>query len=282
MDANRFDTVTKLFASRRLSRRQAVTASAAAGLATAGFGYANAQVATPAATPEASPAVADGNYEKIMYLFVQSFQSGSLAANTDGATHTLTLKQGLGQTIYFGDRPSRDVGATPTEQFLETLGFSEQNPPNAALIIETEDGETDLAVLELFEPTYDVTTRTATYQVKGLEAWEDKLELGLQDTPSDLSGFAPDFASAHLLIDDCANGEVTCVNSRTGVPVYTYTNLGFCYNYAVCMPCDPYGHTQPDRCSTSAWWDQQVEQAFPEECDGGCYCDFNGSLFLGC
>ncbi len=71
------------------------------------------------------------------------------------------------------------------------------------MIVQTGDGDTDLAVLELFAPTYDESTRTATYQVKGLEAWEDSLDLGLQQSPDDLSGITPAFGAAHLLIDDC-------------------------------------------------------------------------------
>ncbi len=47
-------------------------------------------------------------------LFVQSFQSGSIAP-VDGAEgrYTVTLEQGLGQTIYFSDRPERIVGTEP-------------------------------------------------------------------------------------------------------------------------------------------------------------------------
>ena len=52
MDANRFDVVSKLFANRRLSRREAMvkggTALAATGLAAAGLSRAAAQAATRA------------------------------------------------------------------------------------------------------------------------------------------------------------------------------------------------------------------------------------------
>jgi hypothetical protein len=281
MDASRFDRIAQVFAERRLSRRPAVTASVAAGVATATA--AAAQEATPPASPAASP-VADyelGSYDKTMYLFVQSFQSGSLVPNEADDRHTLTLAQGLGQTIYFGDRPSRDVGVTPTAQFLEGLGFTEDNPPNAALIVDTGEGETDLAVLELFAPTYDTATHTATYQVQGLEAWEESLDLGLQDAPTDLSGITPDFGAAHLLIDDCLDGQVDCY-AQTGPYVASYTNLGFCYAYGICMPCDPYGHNQPDRCSTPAWWDAKCMQDYPDACGISCSANFTGYIFLGC
>jgi hypothetical protein len=91
MATTRFDTISKLFARREAADR-------------------SSQAATPAAW--------DG--EKIPYLFVQSFEGGTIEpkAGTDGA-YTVTLEHGLGQTLYFGDRPSHDVGAVPTPQFLE-------------------------------------------------------------------------------------------------------------------------------------------------------------------
>ena len=75
-------------------------------------------------------------------LFIQSFQSGSVVPK-DGAEgrYTLTLEQGLGHTIYFSDRPDRIVGAPRPPQFLEGLGFPDDNPPNAALVVETADGQ---------------------------------------------------------------------------------------------------------------------------------------------
>src|SRR5215207_4571404 len=87
MEPNQFDRITQFFATRRLSRRQALrhtgTGLAAAGLAAAGLGSAAAQDATPAAggtKGESDPT----------FLFVQSFQSGSLAPK-DGADGAFTL-----------------------------------------------------------------------------------------------------------------------------------------------------------------------------------------------
>ena len=56
---------------------------------------------------------------------------------------------GLGQTLYFSDRPDRIVGTSPTSQFLQALGFTPDDPPNAALVLENASGETDIAVVEL-------------------------------------------------------------------------------------------------------------------------------------
>ncbi len=156
MDPVRFDRISKFFADRKMSRRAAVihggTGLAAGALASVGLTSAIHAQDAPA-TPESD--VAPEIEAKTPYLFVQSFQSGSITP-TEGqdGTYTLTLEHGLGQTIYFADRPSRDVGAVPTPEFLDGLGFPEDNPPNAALVVETAPGETDIAVVELFNPNY--------------------------------------------------------------------------------------------------------------------------------
>src|SRR5262249_44072488 len=108
MATSRFESISLLFASRRASRESA------------------ARQAPPA----------DWNGRKFPYRFVQSFEGGTNApkAGVDGP-YPVTLDHGLGQTLYFADRPSRDVGAVPTPQFLHGLGFAADNPPNAALVV---------------------------------------------------------------------------------------------------------------------------------------------------
>ncbi len=92
----------------------------------------------------------------------------------------VTLDHGLGQTVYFTDRPERLVGVTPTAQFLADFGLSVGDPPNAALVVEKEDGTTQIAVVELIDPKYDDATDTATYEVAVLRnlsvsyAWDLK------------------------------------------------------------------------------------------------------------
>jgi hypothetical protein len=168
MDAHRFDTLAKLFAQRRLSRRGAVK-GAGAGLAAGVLGSsASAQDATPPGD-EATP-VATDTVTKTAFLFVQSFQSGTITPkDSEDDRYTLTLEAGLGQTIYFSDRPERIVGATPTPQFLAGLGFPDDNPPNAALVVETGPGETDIAVVELFTRS---TTRRRTRPPMRLRSWQ--------------------------------------------------------------------------------------------------------------
>ncbi|MEZ4507826.1 MAG: hypothetical protein R2848_18695 [Thermomicrobiales bacterium] len=42
----------------------------------------------------------------------------------------------------------------PTDRFLEGLGFTPVNPPNAAAVVRTPEGERDVLVVELFNPVY--------------------------------------------------------------------------------------------------------------------------------
>ncbi len=141
MNATRLDMISKLFATRR-SRRQAL-AQAGAGLAAAVGAAGLAHRAATAAQDEAATpsAAASAENEGPVFLFLQAFQAGSVAAKEGSeGRYTLTLEQGLGHTVYFSDRPDRIVGATPTPQFLQGLGFPDDNPPNAALVVETDRG----------------------------------------------------------------------------------------------------------------------------------------------
>ncbi len=269
MNPRRFDRISRHFSERRISRRGAMTEGVAQAV-----GADAAQDATPetAATPLTSPAPTAG--DKTMFLFVQSFRSGNIGpAAGDYGTHTVTLEQGLGQTIYFADRPSREVGATPTPAFLDGLGFDADNPPNAAILMDAGDGTTDIAVIELFNPTYDEATHTATYDIGVLANWQNDLELGFNEAPTDLANVPTEFGATHLFIDDCPNLDIKCVVdvfpnnvSHKGV----YEDQGTCWNYSVCMPCVPYGHVQPSGCATYNYWKDKCNADFPE-CGGKCY-----------
>jgi hypothetical protein len=226
MDGTRFDGISKLLAEQRLSRRRAVrhgaAGLAAAGLAAAGLRAAAAQEATPATgvTPTGDQAA-----NKIQYLFLQSFESGKIAPKTgaDGV-YTVTLQHGLGQTLFFSDRPERIVGAAPTPTFLKGLGFAPDNPPNAALLVDAGDGALDIAVVELTNPSYDQASSTATYDLAVLQNYQRTADLQFQEAPKDLSSFPASFGGAHLFIDDCPDGKVDCC-----LP-------GYQDNYGTCAP----------------------------------------------
>jgi hypothetical protein len=54
--------------------------------------------------------------------------------------------------------------------------------------------------------------------------------------------------AAVLFIDDCPNGNISCQTSARGI-IAGFQNQGMCWNYSLCVPCEPYGHTYPDRCA---------------------------------
>jgi len=276
MNPSLFDQISRRLSESRVSRRTALGASLAAGAAAmTGTGIASAQDATPAASPE-TVAVPDAPPTSTQ-LFVQSFQSGSIAPSTsEFGTHTVTLEQGMGQTIVFNDRPSREVGTSPTPAFLDGLGFDADNPPNAAIVIDVGDGTTDIAVVELFNPTYDDTTHTAPYDIAVLANWQNDLELGFQDEPADLSNVAPHFGATHLFIDGCRPGSYPCVWWNEGHP----DTKGYLQNVPVTWWWDGHGCVPDGTADTHtldevrAYWAQKCNEALPA-CEGRCVLYFD-------
>ncbi len=290
MDPSRFDSISRLFAERRLSRRQAVR-TGSAGLAAGALAAAGLSSAARAqeATPEIGELLpGESSVEKSSeFLFVQSFRQGAIAAKTGGGPgdHTVTLEHGLGQTIYFSNRPERIVGAAPTPNFLAGLGFPDENPPNAALLVETEDGVTEIAVVELFNPRYDEDTHTATYDLQVLEQWEEGVTFAEQ--PQDLAEITPAFNTAHLFIDDCADRAIYCMvwanqGRSDAPPMNGWGPQGFCYSWGDwgCYPCDANGQAQSAE-SADAFWKQKCTDTFEECADGGCVPLYAGPLITG-
>jgi hypothetical protein len=261
MNTSRFDSVSRLFAERRLSRRRVL---AQGGLAAGALAASHVtSISAQEATPESMAGAAEGST-----LFVQSFQSGSVAPKDgEDGTFTLTLEHGLGQTVYFSDRPEREVGAAPTQNFLKQLGFSADNPPNAALVVEPTAGETDIAVLELFNPRYDESSHTATYDVQVLQDYEKSVEMSFTEAPSDLSQLAAAFGTAHLFIDGCPDAPVTCFYIPSNQGIYTFNGLPFCYwTWYGCTPCAGNGVSHAD---IQAYWNQHCNDVVAD-CKGEC------------
>lgn len=181
--------------SSQLSRRKALAAAALAGVGGA------ALITRGAAAQEASPVpVAD---DEATFLFVQAgFTSGILDQATDGVQSWLLVLQGApAQTAFFSDRPARIAGAISTERFLELLDFSPADPPNAALVIGTDEGA-DVVILELTDPVYDAEAATLTYITTILEV--DMLEstgYGFPIDPLGPDSYPAEFGPASLFID---------------------------------------------------------------------------------
>lgn len=265
MKSHRFDALTKTLAGRRLSRRTAVAGGAASlaatGLAGLGLTHAIAQDSTPAATPD--PLATDTG--RTYFLFVQTFHSGSLTPHaTEAGMYILTVTGGPDQTIYFSDRPDRIVGTVPTTQFLDGLGFPPGNPPNAALVAQTEAGE-EIVVVELLNPVYTErfepdSVVTLTYDVRILEDYqEDGLaHLAAQQGEASLPEV---FGAASLFIDDCADHDAWCQKRTADGFGYDEVGhlgpVGYCWNFGdiYCHPCRDY--------------DAQCNATFPD-CQNAC------------
>lgn len=280
MDRGHFDGISKLFAERKLSRRRAMTGSAA-GLAAAGLGAVgltavSAQDSTPAADePEAEHGPT--------MLFVQTFQSGVIAPKegTDDR-YILELDGGAGQTIYFSDRPDRIVGSSDTVRFLEGLGFPDDNPPNAAIVVETGPGMTDIGVLELFSPTYNPVTKGVTYEVAFLDNWESSLDMGFTHAPTALPEMATAFGAASLFIDDCPDDTITCAGNADFEPRGTIANSehdGYCYSWSdmKCLPCQPWHYYE----EAFTYWSSVCNERFAE-CENDCFPASLCSAGFGC
>jgi len=293
MDPNRFDVISRTFAERKLTRRRALM-QGGAGIAAGAVAFsglsASAQEATPEAAQGATPAASDGDRAPAT-LFLQSFQSGNIVPKEgEAGTWTLTLEQGLGQTLFFTDRPDRVVGATPTPQFLDTLGFSPDNPPNAALLFADENGDEDISVIELFNPTYNTATNTATYDIQLLDEYA-RMGMTFQQQPTEPADAGATFGAAHLFIDDCADGVVICLSEDTHYPcpgdLYyddqpicgQFGPMGYCYDWSQlgCFPCQPL--INPPFETLEIWWGNHCTANFPDciSADGNrqsCYAEF--------
>lgn len=247
MDIDRFDRVTTRLAAYRANRRVALQVGGAGivgVLGVAGARGAAAQDGTPAAEDELPDSVHLGAAEEPSeFLFVQSFASGSLVpVSGEDGHYTLTLDGANPQTVYFSDRPERVFGLATTTDFLEGLGFTPENPPNAALMVTTDDGASDVLIIELLDPVWDESSGTLTYSVQVLS---DYTESGLAFAALQQTDFemAESFGPGGLFVDGCADGRIYChqrnKDGTMGPVVGPSPMTPFCFDYSTskCLPC---------------------------------------------
>lgn len=256
MESHRFDGLARRFAG-RMSRRGAIAAGAAGALGGLGMREGVAQDATPAA--------AEGE----TFYFVQTASSGTFVPNPNagtpavsatptpggGAQYRLTLEDHTGGTIYFSNRPERIFGDAPTGKFLDGLGFSPKNPPNAAIVTQTDEGE-DVAVVELLDPSYDEGSGTLTYGVNVLSDYQgDGLAYVASQQQDDM--LPEQFDRASLFIDDCADQVWGCYPRSGADPNGAVGFVTVCRKWAwSCLCCSWTNCTSSDpdsRCNHSGY-----------------------------
>lgn len=269
MDSHRFDQLTKSLDA-RISRRRAL-ATGLAGLSALTLSAPGLSTLAQDATPEGQVS------ENPVFLFVQLADSGAWTPHpTEEGSYLLTLRGTGEQTLYFSDRPDRIVGAMPTDRFLDALGFTPVNPPNAAVVVQTPEGSRDVLVVELLDPVYtrtfgDNSEETLTYTAIVLNAYQGN---GLEEwvPQADDDQLPSEFTDVSLFIDDCAD--------ISGC----YTKPGARYLYQGEVPGGPYG-----RCFDSVEWrcypcagvdgdrlDQLCNETYPS-CEGACTTDTCGN-----
>jgi hypothetical protein len=248
MDAHRFDRFARALAG-RLSRRTALTAGGgglAAALLAAGRSSGTAQEATPDASPVASPAASPAAGAGPEFLFVQTFAEGTWTPKPDvDGVYDLTLTGHAAQTVYFSDRPDRIVGTVPTREFLDRAGFTPDDPPNAAVVVQAPEGGEDVLVVELFDPVYtqgfgEDGGVSLTYAARVLAGEPGERLSSLAARQGD--GQLPEsFGSASLFIDGVAEAQDVCREhvwgcfARSGGSLLTspagYVNVPYCWTW---------------------------------------------------
>jgi hypothetical protein len=146
--------------------------------------------------------------QPVTHIFIQQGTGGSFV-NDGSGNYTLTMTDVVPYTIFFADRPARDVGLAPMDKFLKGFDFGASNPPNAAIILSEENETSDMTIVELTKPQYDNTTGTLTYNAKLLEEYSFKSGW-LLDHISEVDASIPErFGSVELVIDGCPCGSVS-------------------------------------------------------------------------
>lgn len=202
MDSRHVDGITRLFADLRLSRRRAITSG---GTGVAGALIATGLVPSSGFAQGATPVTGDD----VELLFVQSFTSGAISSVAgDDRAYTLTLAGGLDRTVYFSDRPDRIVGTVATTAFLAALVAASDDPPNAALVADTDDGEIIL-IVELGTGSLDDAAGAAMYEMRLLGEEHDYQTASVRGRELILG-------EGHLLVDS--------LNSTVDIYITGYVN----------------------------------------------------------
>ena len=159
--------------------------------------------------------VALGDENNTTFIFIQEASSGSFV-NDGSGNYTLTMNDVAPYTVFFADRPARDVGFAPMDKFLKGFGFEDRNPPNAAILLSEENETSDMVIVELTNPQYDNTTRTLTYNATQLDEFSFESNW-FEDQQIKVDALIPErFSRVVLVLDDCGCHRVEVSSCSTG------------------------------------------------------------------
>jgi hypothetical protein len=131
-----------------------------------------------------------------------------------------------------------------------------------------------VAVVALYDPSYDEATSTATYEVEALAGWARTADEGFAEAEGDLAARLPSFGAAHLFIDSCEDFNIQCIRWNAEQNhwdvFHEYGYQGFCWNYGKCVPCVPYYHSNPYDGAAWAWWTAKCNEEIAACADDAC------------
>jgi hypothetical protein len=144
----------------------------------------------------------------IRFLAIQTAQSGTLS-QINATTYTLELSNVSDKTILFSDRPDRIVTSQSTSDFIGNWSVGEGaeedsfsvDAPNAVLVLDEEGGrqQQEIAIITLFNPTYDSEADTLSYDIIPENATSATITTTTETTTSlDLPS---EFGQSTLVID---------------------------------------------------------------------------------
>ena len=169
--------------------------------------------------------------QTVTHIFIQQGTGGSFV-NDGSGNYTLTMTDVVPYTIYFADRPARDVGLAPMDKFLKGFDFGASTPPNAALILPEENETSDMVIVELTNHHYNNTTGTLTYKARQLKEYSFE-SVWFQDQLSKVDASIPErFGHVVLVIDDCS-----CTDDNGVCTVTGCRNQCWIWRAITCGPC---------------------------------------------
>jgi len=194
---------------------------------------------------------------KITYLFVQNANSGTFI-KSDNETYTLSLNDVSPQTIYFTDRPRKNVGQVEMQKFLDGLCFKSNDPPNAAIEILNGNKEEDVVIVELSDPVYNKTSKILKYTAKILNNINHSLSIYNERRDKSIP---TSFNEVALFIDDCSDVKMQCHMDIEHLEQLCGT-VTCCQCWSLTEGCD----FQEDCCSWNRCKDQCISK-YGQKCD---------------